>query len=125
MKRIFLAALAVTMIAAPIAAEAQSRYVPQREYQDNSRKSGNQRHIERKDTKRFEQKRDVRRHETRRDHWKRGGQVPSWQRKNVVRDYHRHGLRKPGRGQQWVKVDNQYLLIGLASGIIAGLAASR
>jgi len=42
-----------------------------------------------------------------------------------VRDYHRYGLRKPGRGQQWVKVDNTYLLMSVATGLILGVAAAR
>jgi len=42
-----------------------------------------------------------------------------------VRDYHRHGLRKPARGQQWVKVDNSYLLMSVATGLILGVAAGR
>jgi Ni/Co efflux regulator RcnB len=37
-----------------------------------------------------------------------------------VRDHHRYGLKRPGRGQQWVRVDNDFRLVGLASGIIAG-----
>jgi Ni/Co efflux regulator RcnB len=54
-------------------------------------------------------------------HWVRGKRVPGWQRQHVVRDYHRFGLRKPARGQQWVKVGNEYLLISVTSGIIASL----
>jgi Ni/Co efflux regulator RcnB len=57
--------------------------------------------------------------------WSKGKRVPEWQRRQAVRDYSRHGLKRPGRGQQWVKVDNDYLLISLASGIIAGIVASR
>ena len=50
---------------------------------------------------------------------------PSWQRGHVVRDYHRHGLRRPAYGQQWVKVDNDFLLISIASGLIGGIIASQ
>lgn len=60
-----------------------------------------------------------------RHQWKQGQRVNNWQRYAHVRDYHRQGLRKPARGQQWVKVDNDYLLISLATGVILGLAASR
>ena len=55
----------------------------------------------------------------------RGHRVPAWQRRHVVRDYHRFGLRRPGYGQQWVKVDNDFLLISIASGIIGGIIASQ
>lgn len=60
-----------------------------------------------------------------RHHWTRGKRVPEWQRRQAVRDYHRYGLRQPAQGQQWVRVDNDYLLISLATGIILGIAASR
>jgi Ni/Co efflux regulator RcnB len=42
-----------------------------------------------------------------------------------VRDFHRYGLRKPSRGQQWVKVDNTYLLMSIATGVILGVNAAR
>jgi Ni/Co efflux regulator RcnB len=73
------------------------------------------------------QKHEVKRHHVRKPvkHWKRGQHVPSWQRKHVVRDYRHHGLRRPGHGQHWVKVDNSYLLVGIASGVIAGLVAAH
>ena len=48
-----------------------------------------------------------------------------WRRHQQVRDYHRHGLRAPGRGQTWVKVDNNYLLLSMATGLIASVAAAR
>jgi len=58
--------------------------------------------------------------------WKKGDRVQNWQRRAPVRSYHQHrGLWKPQRGQHWVKVDNDYLLISLASGIIAGIVAGR
>ena len=60
-----------------------------------------------------------------RKHWARGNRVPAWQRNYVVRDYDRYGLRRPAYGQQWVKVDNDFLLISLASGIIAGIIAAQ
>jgi Ni/Co efflux regulator RcnB len=56
-------------------------------------------------------------------HW--GERYADWKRRPAVRDYHRHGLRQPARGQQWVKVDNNYLLMSLATGLILGVAAAR
>jgi len=35
------------------------------------------------------------------------------------------GLRKPGSDQRWIRVDNQYLLIGITSGLIAGIVTAR
>lgn len=60
-----------------------------------------------------------------RHHWRQGERVSDWKRRPAVRDYHRYGLRKPARGQQWVKVDNSYLLMNIATGIILGVNAAR
>ena len=60
-----------------------------------------------------------------RHHWRKGERFSDWKRRPAVRDYHRHGLRKPARGQQWVKVDNNYLLMSIATGLILGVAAAR
>ena len=60
-----------------------------------------------------------------RHHWKKGHRYSNWKRAPAVRDYHRHGLRKPARGQQWIKADNSYLLVSLATGLIVGIAAAR
>jgi Ni/Co efflux regulator RcnB len=59
--------------------------------------------------------------------WSRGGKLSAAQRRNVIgdNDYRRYKLSSPGRGQRWVRVDNQYLLINLASGVIVGLATGR
>ena len=56
--------------------------------------------------------------------WSRGGKLSAAQRRNVIadRDYRRYKLSSPGRGQRWVRVDNQYLLINLATGVIVGLS---
>lgn len=60
-----------------------------------------------------------------RHHWAVGRRVPVAQRGYVVRDYGRYGLHRPGRGQHWIKVDNEYLLVGIASGLVAGLIAAH
>ncbi len=120
MKRLVLSAIALSMLALP-AVEAQA-----------APRHGQQQNMERHDSHwngkpdQFRRKPDARKKSVVRKHgWVRGNHLPSWQRKQVVRDYHRHGLRRPGYGQQWVKVDNEYLLISIASGIIAGLIAAH
>lgn len=57
--------------------------------------------------------------------WARGQRFQDWRRHSEVRDYKRYGLKRPAAGQRWVKVDNDYLLVSLASGIIAGVIAGR
>lgn len=57
--------------------------------------------------------------------WHRGQRYSHWKRHQAVRDWHRHGLRRPAYGQEWVRVGNDYLLISVATGIIAGLVSGR
>lgn len=57
--------------------------------------------------------------------WVRGHRVPDWRRKASIRDYNRYGLYRPARGQHWVRVDNDYLLIAAATGVIVGVMAGR
>lgn len=59
------------------------------------------------------------------DRWARGHALPRQYRQSYVRDYHRYHLRKPGPGQRWVRVDNQFILINSITGMIAALAAAR
>lgn len=56
------------------------------------------------------------------DHrWTKGSRVPPQYRSQhyVVKDWQRHGLKRPARGQQWVQNGNDYLLVAVASGVIA------
>lgn len=116
MKRLVLTAVAAALLAAPVAqAQAGPRHDAPRYERDDSRWSakpgyGNPHH---------------RKKWVKKQRWERGHRVPAWQRKHVVRDYHRYGLRRPGHGQQWVKVDNDFLLISIASGLIGGIIASQ
>jgi Ni/Co efflux regulator RcnB len=57
--------------------------------------------------------------------WRRGDRLPPYYRSNygVVRNYGRYGLRHPPRGYHWVHDDRGgYLLVGIATGVILGLA---
>lgn len=125
-KRTILAAVAVSMFTVPMA-QAQSRYDGPRSghHYTQPQKPGHhatKRHAAKKPAP---QRHHAQRPAPTRHHWAKGHRVPDWQRRQHVRDYHRHGLRKPSRGQQWVRVDNDYLLISLATGVILGMAAAR
>jgi Ni/Co efflux regulator RcnB len=54
--------------------------------------------------------------------WRRGGHVASgdWDRGERV-DYRQHHLRRPGRGYEWRRVDNHYVLAAVATGVIASI----
>lgn len=62
------------------------------------------------------------------DHrWERGTKVPAQYRSKhyVVNDWRRHGLHQPGRGQQWVQYGSDYLLVSIATGVIAQLVLAH
>jgi Ni/Co efflux regulator RcnB len=107
MKRLIAATLSLSLLAATGAAfAAPPRY-------DNDR-----------DTRDRHDQRDDRGHGPSRGHDRhepprRGGHLQKDHRGDYVSDYKRHGLHAPKRGQQWRKVDNRYVLIAVATGLIA------
>ena len=56
-------------------------------------------------------------------HWRRGDRLPDQYRRReyVVNDWGRYNLQPPPRGYQWMNVDGNYLLVAIASGLIANL----
>lgn len=125
MKRVILSVLALSMLAAP-AAQAAERHGSRTEYRKVQTYDGPRYNVRRTDKKVVTKRGDkitVRKVE--RNRWARGHRVPDWQRRHEVRDYKRYGLYRPGAHQRWIKVDNDYLLIGISTGIIAGLIAAR
>lgn len=60
--------------------------------------------------------------------WHRGGYVPRdvWQHRRVAWNQHRYPrLYAPPRGHQWVQVDGEFLLVAVATGLIANVILSR
>ena len=57
----------------------------------------------------------------------RGGYIPQEYRNRqyVVNNWRDHRLYAPPRGQQWVQVGSDYVLIAIATGIIAQLVLSQ
>ncbi|OCW59305.1 RcnB family protein [Hoeflea olei] len=113
MKKAFILSIAALLMAAPLTqAQAQSRMDHRPQAHSQWHKSGPE-----STSKRQHAKADR--------HWKKGQRMSDWRKHASVRDYRRHGLHKPGHGQRWVKVDNQYVLLGIASGVIAAIVAAR
>lgn len=56
-------------------------------------------------------------------HWRRGDRLPDEYRRReyVVNDWDRYHLQAPPRGYQWMNVDGNYMLVAIASGLIANL----
>jgi Ni/Co efflux regulator RcnB len=55
--------------------------------------------------------------------WNRGERLPRqyWDRQYVVDDWRGHHLRQPPHGYHWVQSGSDYLLVAIASGVIADL----
>lgn len=55
-----------------------------------------------------------------RPHWSRGDRLYRDYRgsRYYVNDWQRYNLRRPPRGYRWVRVDNDYILVAITTGII-------
>lgn len=56
--------------------------------------------------------------------WRRGAYVPSAYRSYYVQDPYYYGLNAPPRGHRWVYADGNFVLMALASGLIASVVAN-
>ncbi|OHV76661.1 RcnB family protein [Rhizobium sp. LCM 4573] len=114
MKKLFAVLMTATVLAAPLAeAQAQERY------RDHGRDRDRGRQVERSVTI---EKKVVRKHR-----WSKGHRMTAAERRRMaeIRDYRRYRLSAPPRGYRWVKADNDFLLVGITSGIIASIIAGR
>ena len=51
--------------------------------------------------------------------WRRGGYVPAGYRSYYVQDWAYYGLRSPPPGYRWIYADGNFVLMAVASGLIA------
>lgn len=102
--------MAATILAAPMA-QAQEHY---------GNDQGRSRSVERTVT--IEKKTVVKK-----PRWNRGQKLTRAERARLaeVRDYKRYRLQAPPRGYQWVRIDNEFLLIGTVSGVISNIITGR
>lgn len=56
--------------------------------------------------------------------WRRGAYLPPVYRTYYVQDPYYYGLRAPPPGHRWVYADNNFVLISLATGLIAQIIAN-
>ncbi|MBS3650965.1 RcnB family protein [Pseudaminobacter sp. 19-2017] len=112
MKRIAISALALALLAGPTA-QAMAAPVQHRAGGDVVAQYHGSRHHEAK------------RHHHRHQRWHKGHRYSEWKRHKPVRNYHRHGLRRPVPGHHWIRVGNDYLLVGAVSGLIASIVVAR
>ncbi|OBR75622.1 hypothetical protein A7D35_10040 [Xanthomonas arboricola] len=57
--------------------------------------------------------------------YRRGERLAPDHRGTRVADYRKHHLNTPQRGHEWRRVDNNYVLIAVATGLIASVVAAR
>jgi Ni/Co efflux regulator RcnB len=115
MKRLLIALVASSFLTAPMAF-AQ----PVKPFEVAQMK---ERHVEKRIDK-HGNSRVVEKHVVVKKRWARGHRLSPSERRHIaaVNDYRRYKLRTPQRGQQWVRVDNDFLLISVATGVIVNLA---
>jgi Ni/Co efflux regulator RcnB len=107
MKRILIAATALTLLASPMSgAFAQPRH--------DDHGPGNAMMM---------------RHDDHRDNhpnWRKGGRIErnDWNRGRRVSDWQHRHLQRPPRGYEWRQVDNNYVLAAVAGGLIASVIAA-
>jgi Ni/Co efflux regulator RcnB len=139
--KLIIGAVLAATIAATGAASAQDRHDndrrgPDREHRDDHRD-------DRRDDRRMDYSQDRRndradyRHDDRRgsDHrgagprhdMYKGGRLPSEYRgrQYVVDNWRDHHLSAPPRGYHWVQTGSDYVLVGIATGVIASLLLSN
>ena len=60
-------------------------------------------------------------------HWVKGHRMTRAERRHIaqVRDYRRYRLSAPPRGYHWVRANNDFLLIGITSGVITRVITVR
>lgn len=128
MKKFILSALALTFMAAPLAtavdASAQTRRDARQELREDRRELRQDRREYRRELR--EDRREIRRDRraVARPAWlKRGGKYRNGGQ--AISDYRRYGLKAPGRGQRWVRYNDDYILVTLTTGLIASIIASR
>ena len=117
MKRLLTATLALSLLAGAGAASAQPN-------------GHDDRHNDHRDNNgRYEQSRhDNGNHYGQQKHrWARGERLDRayYSDRSHYVDYRRYHLRQPPRGYQWVRVDNNYALVALTTGLIASIIASQ
>ena len=122
MKRIVLSVLAVSMLAATSlagqAAPMNAPVAPQSNYTKvDWQKPGHHNDVR----KRVFKKKVV----VKRNHWRNGQKYSGWRQHQPIRDYGRYGLHRPGRGQEWIRVGNDYVLVSVLSGIVFGAIAAH
>lgn len=135
--RLLVAVALITTGSFAVAGPAPGDHDRQGHDRGHDRHHENRRHDEwRQDHRRHDSRRDYRRHDDWRHVRSHGyagpryyGHPHRWERGHryygptyVVRNYDYYRLRHPPRGYHWVRANNDYLLVAVATGIILDIA---
>ncbi|MGF9564047.1 RcnB family protein [Neorhizobium sp. JUb45] len=118
MKKLAAVLLSATFIFSPVAFSSVANAAPP---------SHNDR-WDHRDDRRVVTKKVVRERTVVKKRWSRGHRLSPAERRHMaeVRDYRRYRLNAPPRGYRWVRADNnEFLLIGITSGLISSIIAGR
>lgn len=119
MKKFILSAIAVSMVASPLAATAASagQYQPQQRHETVIRHQPGKTIVVQRD---YRQSRPQYRNS-----WRKGERFDYRQARNyrVINDYRGRHLKAPPRGYRYVQSGNDALLVGISSGVIAAILA--
>jgi Ni/Co efflux regulator RcnB len=123
-KAVATAVMAISLAAGSLAYAQGQGYGNDRGRNDNYRRGDYARQNERgPDQYRGHTNNEWRGHEWRGHEWRRGERLPAEfrHRQYFVNDWRGHHLSAPPRGHRWVQHGNDYVLVAVASGVIAQL----
>jgi Ni/Co efflux regulator RcnB len=111
MKRLVIAAAALTLLATPVFAQDN-------EHRDDRRNDAMMSHHDDHSNSMMMQGHH--------GDWHKGDRIghDDWDRGERVADYHQYRLRRPPHGYEWRRVDNNYVLAAVAGGVIASVIAA-
>lgn len=120
MKKIILAAVAASVVAAPVAAAPFDRH-------DNRSRTV---HVQKNQKVKIVEKRNGRQvvkvKQADRRNWQRGQRFDRRQARNyrVINDHRAYRLQAPPRGYRYVQSDNDVVMVAIASGLIGAVFAN-
>ncbi len=119
MKRLLAAALALSLVTGTAATAHPGHGDDQSGYDNRGRDNHGQER-----SREVHQRNDERKAEHR---WARGERLPPsyYQSRTYYVDYRTYHLRQPPYGYQWVRVDDNYALVALTTGLIASIIAAN
>ncbi|TRW14570.1 RcnB family protein [Glacieibacterium frigidum] len=128
MKSIIIAALAATVAASPVLAAPHNDYNGRGKIERNHRDNDRGNNFRGNDKRKVVIKQVYRAPQAQyRTNWRKGERFESRYARNyqVIGNYRTYRLAAPPRGYRWVRANNDAVLVGITSGIIASVIANQ